>query len=46
MIDLDIRDHGLVIPDFSDTVWMDDSAALVVEHMIDIAAAEYTWLSS
>ena len=33
----DIRGHEVVIIDFSDTVYMDDSAALVVEQMIDAA---------
>ena len=41
-ISVDIRDHEVVILDFSDTVYMDDSAALVVEQMIDTAAAEDT----
>ena len=41
-ISLDIRDHEVVILDFTDTVYMDDSAALVVEQMIDVAIAEGT----
>ena len=41
-ISVDIRDHDVVILDFSDTVYMDDSAALVVEQMIDTAIAENT----
>ena len=41
-ISVDIRDHEVVILDFSDTVYMDDSAALVVEQMIDSAIAENT----
>ena len=41
-ISLDIRDHEVVILDFTDTVYMDDSAALVVEQMIDVATAEDT----
>ena len=41
-ISVDIRDHEIVILDFSDTVYMDDSAALVVEQMIDTARAEDT----
>ena len=41
-ISLDIRDHEVVILDFTDTVYMDDSAALVVEQMIDVAMAEDT----
>ena len=39
---MDIRDHEVVILDFSDTVYVDDSAALVVEQMIDSAIAEDT----
>ena len=38
----DVRDHEVVIIDFSETVYMDDSAALVVEQMIDTAMAEDT----
>ena len=41
-ISVDIRDHEVVILDFSDTVYMDDSAALVVEQLIDSAIAENT----
>ena len=41
-ISLDIRDHEVVIFDFSETVYMDDSAALVVEQLIDVAIAENT----
>ena len=41
-ISVDIRDHEVVILDFSDTVYMDDSAALVVEQLIDSAIAEKT----
>ena len=41
-ISVDIRDHEVVILDFSDTVYMDDSAALVVEQLIDSAMAENT----
>ena len=36
----DIRDHEIVILDFSNTVYMDDSAALVMEQLIDGALAE------
>ena len=36
----DIREHEVVILDFTDTVYIDDSAALVVEQMIDIAITE------
>ncbi len=38
----DIREHEVVILDFSDTVYIDDSAALVVEEMIDVAIDEDT----
>ena len=38
----DIREHEVVILDFTDTVYIDDSAALVVEQMIDIAISENT----
>ena len=41
-ISVDIQDHEVVILDFSETVYMDDSAALVVEQMIDTARAEDT----
>ena len=41
-ISLDIQEHEIVILDFSGTVSIDDSAALVVEQMIDIAIAEDT----
>ncbi len=41
-IGVDIRDHEVVILDFSETEYIDDSAALVVEQMIDIALAEDT----
>ncbi|MCY4111343.1 MAG: SulP family inorganic anion transporter [Chloroflexi bacterium] len=41
-ISADIRLREVVILDFSDTVYMDDSAALVLERMIDMAIAEDT----
>ena len=41
-LSIDIRDHEVVILDFSETVYVDDSAALVVEQMIDSAVAENT----
>ncbi len=41
-ISVDIRDHEVVILDFAETVYIDDSAALVVEQMIDSAIAEDT----
>ena len=42
-VSLDIRDHEVVILDFSQTVFMDDSAALVVEQLIDSAIDEDTY---
>ena len=39
-ISVDIRDHEIVILDFTNTVYMDDSAALVMEQLIDGAMAE------
>ena len=41
-ISADVRDHEVVILDFTDTVYMDDSAALVVEQLIDTAKEEDT----
>ena len=41
-ISLDIEQHEVVILDFSDTVYVDDSAALVVEQLIDTAIDEGT----
>ena len=41
-ISVDIRDHEVVILDFSDSVYIDDSAALVVEQMIDSAIDQDT----
>ena len=41
-ISVDIRGHDLVIFDFSDTIYVDDSAALVVEQLIESAASEDT----
>ena len=38
----EIGDHEVVIFDFSETLYMDDSAAMVVEQMIDIATEEDT----
>lgn len=38
----DIRDHEVAILDFSDTLYMDDSAALVVEQLIATAMDEGT----
>ncbi len=41
-IGVDIQDHEVVILDFSDTNYMDDSAAFVVERLVDVAIAENT----
>ena len=41
-ISVDIRDHEVVILDFSETIYMDDSAALVVEQLIDSAMEDDT----
>ncbi len=41
-IGADIRDHEVVIIDFSDTVYVDDSAALVVERLIETAELQET----
>ena len=41
-ISADIEDHEVVILDFTDTIYMDDSAALVVEQLIDVPIDENT----
>ncbi len=41
-ISVDVRDHEVVILDFSQTAYMDGSATLVVERLIDTAYAEDT----
>ena len=41
-VSVDIRDHEIVIIDFTDTVYMDDSAALVVEQLVHTATEEGT----
>ena len=41
-ISLDIQQHEVVILDFTNTVYVDDSAALVVEQLIDRAIEEDT----
>ena len=38
----DIRDHEVVILDFSDTVYIDDSAALVVEQLVETSIIQDT----
>ena len=42
MVGTDIEEHQVVIFDFSNTVDMDDSAALVMERLFDAAAATHT----
>ena len=42
IIGSDIEDHDVVILDFSQTEYIDDTAALVVEHMIHTANTENT----
>ena len=41
-ISKDIGEHELVILDFSNTVYLDDSAALLMEQLIDVTIAEDT----
>ncbi len=41
-VGVDIRDHEVVILDFSDTAYIDDSAALVVEQLIETAILQDT----
>ena len=41
-VTVDIRDHEVVIFDFSETVYMDESAALVLEQLIDAAIDQDT----
>ena len=41
-IGADIRDHEVLILDFSDTVYLDDSAALVVEQLVDTSIMQNT----
>ncbi|MCY4128788.1 MAG: SulP family inorganic anion transporter [Gammaproteobacteria bacterium] len=38
----DIKEHEIVIFDFSETVYMDDSSALVTEQLMGVAASERT----
>ena len=38
----DIKDHEVVIFDFSGTAYLDDSAAMVIEQLLDVAAREHT----
>ncbi len=41
-ISVDIREHEVLILDFTDTVYIDDSSALVVEQLIDTALGQGT----
>ena len=41
-IGADIRDHEVLILDFTDTVYLDDSAALVVEQLVDTSILQNT----
>ena len=41
-ISADIHDHEVLILDFSETLYVDDSAALVVEQLVDTATEENT----
>ena len=38
----DIKDHEVVIFDFSGTSYLDDSAAMVIEQLMDVARKEHT----
>ena len=38
----DIRDHEVVIFDFSGATYMDDSAAMLIRHLVDVAAEKDT----
>ena len=42
VISLDVQQHEVVILDFTDTYYVDDSAALVIEQLIDTALDEGT----
>ena len=42
VISADIRDHEVVIFDFSGATYLDDSAAMVIEQLLDVAARERT----
>ena len=42
VIGLDIKEHEVVIFDFSDTVYIDDSAAMVIGKLLEIAAESGT----
>ena len=42
VISEDIKDHEVVIFDFTDARYLDDSAAMVIEQLIDVASREST----
>ncbi len=42
VVSADIEEHEIVIFDFSDTVYMDDSAALVMGQLVDAAKDDFT----
>ena len=42
MIGPDIREHEVVIFDFSGATYMDDSAAMLIRQLMDVAAEEDT----
>ena len=42
VIGADIRDHEIVIFDFSDTTYLDDSAAMVIEQLMAVADKAHT----
>ena len=42
VVGLDIREHEVVIFDFTDTIYIDDSAAMVIGQLLEIAAMSET----
>ena len=42
VISADIKDHEVVIFDFSEATYLDDSAAMVIEQLMDVATGEQT----
>ncbi len=42
VIGLDIRDHEVVIFDFSETAYVDDSASMVIRQLLEVAASSRT----
>ena len=42
VISVDIKDHEVVIFDFSEATYLDDSAAMVIEQLMDVATGEQT----